>query len=65
MSSKVGNLARKRRKFLHPEQATIAERQGASEDQKFAAKLTPPKTNFCIHLCINQNNAKSMQYGHS
>jgi len=21
-------------------------RQGASEDQKFAAKLTPPKTNF-------------------
>jgi len=46
MHSKVGNLARKRRKFLSPERATIAFGQGASEDQKFVAKLTPPKTNF-------------------
>ena len=28
------------------ERATIAEQQGASEDQKFAAKTTPSKTNF-------------------
>jgi hypothetical protein len=32
--------------FLRLERATIAEGQGASEDQKFAAKLTRPKTNF-------------------
>jgi len=61
MNSKIGNLARRRRKFLRPERATIANRQGASEDQKLAAKPTqpgapedrfdlwgkaPPKTNF-------------------
>jgi hypothetical protein len=46
MDSKVGNLARKRHKFLSLERATIAEKQGASEDQKFLAMLTLPKTNF-------------------
>jgi len=46
VNSKAGNLAGKRRKFLSPERAAIAFGQGASEDQKFAAKLTPPKTNF-------------------
>ncbi len=33
-------LARKLHKFLCLERATIAEWQGASEDQKFVAKLT-------------------------
>jgi hypothetical protein len=46
MNSKVGILARKRRKFLCLERVTIVRVQGASEDQKFAAKLTQPKTNF-------------------
>jgi hypothetical protein len=39
-------LARKRRPFLRLERATIAEEQGASEDRKFAAKLSRPKANF-------------------
>jgi hypothetical protein len=34
---KVGNYARKLRKFLHLVRASLAEKQGASEDQKFAA----------------------------
>ncbi len=46
IDSKVGILARKRRQFLRLERVTIAEWQGTSEDQKFAAKLTRPKTNF-------------------
>ena len=37
-------LARKRRRFWRLERATIAEWQGASEDPKYAAKLTAPKT---------------------
>ena len=53
MNLKVGSLARKRRKFLYPERVTIAWGQGTSEDQKFAAKLTPPKTNFWVHLGIS------------
>jgi hypothetical protein len=44
MNSKFGVLARRRRKFWCLERATIAERQGASEDPKFAAKPTLPKT---------------------
>jgi hypothetical protein len=32
--------ARKRRKFLRLERAIIVQVQGASEDEKFAAKLT-------------------------
>jgi hypothetical protein len=52
MHSKVGNLARKRRKFLCLERAPIVRAQGASKDQKFVAKLTLPKTNFGMHLCI-------------
>jgi len=46
MNSKVGILARKRRQFLRLERATIVRAQGASEDRKFAAKPTRPKTNF-------------------
>ena len=46
MHSKVGNLARRPRNFLDLERTTIAEWQGVSEDQKFAAKPTQPKTNF-------------------
>ncbi|HSX12830.1 MAG TPA: hypothetical protein VLE96_00195, partial [Chlamydiales bacterium] len=34
------NLTRKQRKFFCLERATIAGRQGASEDKKFAASLT-------------------------
>ena len=39
-------MTRKPRKFLGLERATIAEWQGASEDQKFAAKLTQFKNRF-------------------
>jgi len=46
MVSKFGNLARRRRKFLCLERATIAVRQGASKDQKIAAKATKPKITF-------------------
>ncbi len=46
MNSKFGNLTRKPRKFLHLERTNIADRQGVSEDQKFAAKLTRAKTKF-------------------
>ena len=46
MHSKFGNLARWPRKFLHLERTTIAEWQGVSEDQKFAAKPTQSKTKF-------------------
>jgi hypothetical protein len=46
MNSRIGNLARKPRKFLDLERVTIAERQGMSEEQKFAAKLTPSKPKF-------------------
>jgi len=36
--------------IFYPERATIAERQGASEDENFGAKLTLSKTNSSTHL---------------
>ncbi|HSX13149.1 MAG TPA: hypothetical protein VLE96_01845 [Chlamydiales bacterium] len=43
MNSKIGILARSRRRFWCLERATIVDRQGASEDPKYAAKTTQSK----------------------
>jgi len=44
--------AKQRRKFLCLERATIAEWQGASEGQKFAAKPTPAETDSSDYFGI-------------
>jgi len=54
MNSKFRILARKPRQFLHLDRATIAKGQGASEDQKFAAKLTQSKPSFEF-ICVYTN----------
>jgi hypothetical protein len=46
MHSKVGIFVRKLRQFFFLEQATIVRAQGASEEEKLAAKPTLQKTNF-------------------
>jgi hypothetical protein len=53
MDSKVGNLARKRHKFLCLERATIVRAQGASEDKKFAVEPTQLNSNFVTVSGIN------------
>ncbi len=42
------NLTRRKHKFLYLERATIADRQGASEDQKFVAKPTQLNINLFL-----------------
>lgn len=44
--------ARRAAQILYLERATIVERQGASEDPKFAAKPTQSKTDSSFCLCI-------------
>ncbi len=54
---RVGNSGRKPRKFLRLVRATIAERQGESEDQKLAAKLTQPKNDSSGYFGITKGEA--------
>ena len=50
-------LTRKQHNFLRLERATIAKRQGASEDQKFVAK--PTRSNMTLFLANGITSAKS------
>jgi hypothetical protein len=51
--NKFINLTRRWHKFLCLEQATIADRQGTSEDQKFIAKPTQLNMNLFLANGIN------------
>jgi len=56
LRKKFTNLTRRQHKFLCLERATIADRQGASEDLKFVAKPTQSNMNLFFGLVLVPEN---------